>query len=187
LMGTLLFFRSGKFQFHLFLPLIAASIPFAYLGGTIKLASAQFHLLLAIALAFAAVRLLLPMRDTEIKQTVPILGLLALGALIGLLSGLVGVGGGIFLTPILIFLRWSDTRQAAAISAPFIFVNSLGGLVGQGTPWRHFPSIMPWMIAAVVLGGILGASWGSGRARLLHLRYILAGVLSIACFKLFVI
>jgi len=187
LMGTLLFFRSGKFQFQLFLPLIAASLPSAYLGGSLKLASGPFHLLLAIALGFAALRLVLPMRDSVIRENVPMIGLVVLGGVIGLLSGLVGVGGGIFLTPMLIFLRWSDTRQAAALSAPFIFVNSVGGLFGQGAPWQHFPSMMPWMIVAVVAGGAIGAAWGSGRAQLVHLRYILAGVLSIACFKLFIV
>jgi uncharacterized membrane protein YfcA len=187
LMGTLLFLRAGKFQLHLFLPLIAASIPFAYLGGTIQLPSAHFHVLLGIALAFAAIRLVLPMREGNEKQTAPLVGLLALGACIGLLSGLVGVGGGIFLTPILIFLHWSDTRQAAALSAPFIFVNSICGLIGQGTPWQNFPAIMPWMIAGVILGGVIGASWGSGYARLPQLRLVLAAVLSVACLKLFVI
>ena len=190
LMGTVLFLRSGKFQKQLFLPLIAASTPFAYLGGGIHLGAASFHLLLAIALGFAALRLVLPMKDSADNRPAPIAGLLALGAVIGLLSGLVGVGGGIFLTPILIFLRWSDVRQAAALSAPFIFVNSLCGLMGQGiftSGINPFPAMMPGMIAAVVVGGAIGASWGSGVARLPQLRWVLAAVLSIACLKLFLV
>lgn len=187
LIGTILFFRAGYFRWRIFVPLVATSIPLAYLGGTIHLAAEWFHLLLACALGFAALRLVLPLRGESSPGTPPLAALLALGAGIGLLSGLVGVGGGIFLTPLLVLFCWSDTRTAAALTAPFIFVNSAAGLLGQFHSQIQVAVGLPWMIVAVLLGGSLGALWGSGRAHLPQLRLVLAVVLVVACVKLIVI
>jgi len=187
LIGAVLFFRAGHFRGRLFVPLVAASIPFAYVGGLIHLPGGWFHLLLAFALGFAALRLVLPTGGEAPLRTPRLAVLLALGAAIGLLSGLVGVGGGIFLTPLLVLLRWSDTRTAAALSAPFIFLNSAAGLLGQLRSSVVFPDSLPWLVAAVLVGGSLGALWGSGRARLPQLRFVLAAVLAVACLKLIVI
>lgn len=187
LIGSILFFRAGHFHARLFVPLVTASIPFAYLGGLVRLPGGWFHLLLAGTLGFAALRLVLPMSGETSLRTPRTVVLLALGAVIGLLSGLVGVGGGIFLTPLLVLLCWCDTRTAAALSAPFIFLNSAAGLLGQFRTPLAFPESLPWLIAAVMVGGSLGALWGSGRARLPHLRFVLAGVLALACIKLIVV
>lgn len=187
LVGTVLFFRAGKFRARLFVPLVAASIPFACLGGMVHLPGEWFHALLAGTLGFAALRLVLPLSG-EAELCAPRTAvLLALGAVIGLLSGLVGVGGGIFLTPLLVLLRWSDVRTAAALSAPFIFLNSAAGLLGQFRLPVAFPDSLPWLIVVVLTGGSLGALWGSGQARLPHLRLVLAAVLAMACVKLIVI
>lgn len=184
LVGTVCFFRSGSLRGRMLLPLVAGSIPAAAWGGTRVLSDAWFHGLLALALGFAALRLFWPLRDESVTRPVSRVTLAGLGAGIGVLSGLVGVGGGIFLTPILILFRWTDARTAAALSAPFIFVNSAAGLLGQMKGPVIFAPGLGFMVPAVLAGGCLGATWGSGRAKLPQLRAALAVVLIVACTKL---
>ena len=114
----------------------------------------------------------------------PIAGVLLAGSAIGLLSGLIGVGGGVFLTALLLLFRWADPKIAAAVSAPFVFVNSAAGLAGHSASLHGLPEVWPWLVAAVVTGGFLGARWGSGIARPLHLRPALVAVLVVASVKL---
>ncbi len=185
LIGAILFFRAGHFRGSLFWPFAVFSIPSAFLGGMIKLPTGIFHLLLAAALALAAARLVLPQRHYVIRKA-PFWAVAVSGCAMGLLSGLIGVGGGIFLTPLLIFCRWADAKTAAAVSAPFILVNSLAGLGGLGP--QGISAIAPgWplMIAIVLLGGSLGAAWGSGAASLRGLKCALSLVLLVAASKLF--
>ena len=106
------------------------------------------------------------------------------GAVMGLVSGLIGVGGGIFLTPLLLLARWSDTKTAAAVSAPFIFVNSAAGLAGHSSSLHNLPSAWPMLALTVIIGGFIGARWGSINARASQLRPALALVLGIASLKL---
>ncbi len=184
LIGTVLFFRAGHFAWRLFWPFAVTSIPFAFLGGRLSLPPPAFKLLLAAALGFAALRLLLPAPKTDDLRPAPLLLVLIFGAVMGLASGLIGVGGGIFLTPLLLLMRWSNTKTAAAVSAPFIFVNSAAGLAGHSASLHHLPSAWPLLALAVVAGGFLGARWGSRNARLSQLRPVLAAVLGIASLKL---
>lgn len=184
LIGTVLFFRAGHFLWRLFWPFALTSIPCAYLGGAIELPTHVFKLLLAVALAFAALRLLMPAPKNSALRPAPLGWVLAAGALMGFVSGLIGVGGGIFLTPLLLLLRWSDAKTAAAVSAPFIFVNSAAGLAGHSASLDKLPSFWPWLALTVVAGGCLGARWGSISARAPQLRPVLAAVLVVACFKL---
>lgn len=184
LIGTVLFFRAGHFAWRLFWPFAAVSIPFAVLGGRLHVPAGLFRGLVAVALVLAAVRLLLPAPPTGDVRHPPAAGIVVAGAAIGLLSGLVGVGGGIFLTPLLLFFRWADLKTAAAVSAPFIFVNSAAGLAGNVASLHRLPAAWPRLAVAVVAGGFLGAKWGSGIARPLHLRPALALVLAVAAAKL---
>lgn len=182
--GTLLFARAGHFAWRTFWPFALASIPLAWLGGTFSLPASAFKIILAVALTFAAARLVLPAPKTSAVRTPPLAAMLGVGAVLGLLSGLIGVGGGIFLTPLLLLARWADPKTAAAVSAPFIFVNSAAGLAGHGAPFAHLPPAWPLLAVAVILGGTFGARWGSARALPAQLRPALAGVLALAALKL---
>jgi uncharacterized protein len=184
LVGTVLFFRAGHFLWRLFWPFALTSIPCAYLGGRLELPTHVFKLLLALALAFAAVRLVLPAPKNVSLRPIPLHWVLVSGALMGFVSGLIGVGGGIFLTPLLLLLRWADAKTAAAVSAPFIFVNSAAGLAGHAASLHQLPACWLWLALTVVAGGWLGARWGSGSARATQLRPVLAAVLAVACLKL---
>lgn len=183
-MGTVLFFRAGQFRGRLFWPLAALSIPAAFIAGGIKLPPGIFHALLAVALGLAAARLFFPVPSGPAKRA-PLPLLIGVGAVLGTVSGLIGVGGGILLTPLLILLRWADARTAAGVSAPFIFVNSIAGLAGMGSSGLgHLLPGWPVCLGAVLVGGWLGAAWGSGLAPELRLRQALGLVLALAVTKL---
>lgn len=184
LVGTALFFRAGHFLWRLFWPFALTSIPCAFIGGSIALPNHVFELILSLALAFAALRLVLPPPKNAALRAVPLGWVLAAGGLMGFVSGLIGVGGGIFLTPLLLLMRWSDAKTAAAVSAPFIFVNSVAGLAGHSASLHNLPTFWPWLAVTVVAGGTIGARWGSVSARATQLRPVLAAVLVVACFKL---
>lgn len=186
-LATVLFLRAGHFRLSLFWPFALCSIPCAWLGSRLELPPFLFKLLLGLTLAFAAIRLLLPAPASEQStppRPPPLYASLPFGAVLGLLSGLVGVGGGIFLTPLLVLARWADARVAAAVSAPFILVNSLSGVAAQSRVWERLPSFWPLLIASVLAGGFLGAAWGSRRATPAGLRPALALVLAVASLKL---
>ena len=184
LLGTVAFARAGHFSWRLFWPFAVVAAPFAYLGGAVSLSATAFRWLVAAALAFAAARLFLPSPSRPELRPPPPWAVVVAGAAIGLASGLIGVGGGIFLTPLLLFCRWADTKTAAAVSAPFISVNSAAGLLGHAGSLRELPAAWPWFAAAVVVGGLLGARWGSHVARPAQLRPTLALVLIVASLKL---
>lgn len=183
--GTILFLKAGAFRGKLFLPLVVVSIPLAWIGGNMRLSGGLYEGLLAFGLLVASGRLLINLRAG--KRTEPSLGwLLLVGGLIGWVSGMIGIGGGIFLTPVLIVAGWATPKEAAALSAPFIFVNSAAGLSGlaqAGYAWESFS----WgLVPAVAVGGLMGAWWGSHRASPPQLRYALSLVLIMASTKLLV-
>lgn len=184
LIGTVAFVRAGHFSGRLFWPLAVVAAPFAYLGGGWNLSAAAFHWLVAGALAFAAIRLFLPAPPRTELRPPPLSAAVVAGATIGFVSGLIGVGGGIFLTPLVLFCRWSDTKTAAAVSAPFIFVNSAAGLLGHAGSLHNLPAAWPWLAGAAAAGGLLGSRWGSHLARPAQLRPALALVLLVASVKL---
>lgn len=182
--ATFKFYRVGAFSWRLFLPLIATSIPCAFIGGSLQLPGEIYKPLVGAVLIYAAARSFLsagkyqPQANPEISLAL----LLGCGAGIGLLSGLTGVGGGIFLSPILLMLRWADTKVISGIAAAFIVVNSLAGLAGLISKGATLPEgIAGWAIAAV-LGGWLGAEYGSRKLtrpaiqRLLGLVLLIAGI-----------
>ena len=178
------FYRSGHFSWRLLLPFAVTSIPMAFVGGMIVLPTTVYKMVLGVVLILAAARLAWKfVTDTEIKFP-PIWLSLLIGAVIGLLSGLVGVGGGIFLTPVLLLMNWSETKRAAGVSAMFILVNSIAGIAGNFAQVLKLPPNMWIWVAAAVAGGIIGSTLGSNRFDSLTLRRVLALVLMFAGVKL---
>jgi uncharacterized membrane protein YfcA len=185
--GTIQFYRAGYFSWRTFLPFAVTSIPFAFVGGLITLPTTAYKIVLGIVLILAAIRLAWNLRsEAEIKEPNIIIAVM-IGAIIGLLSGLVGVGGGIFLTPILLLMNWSETKTAAGVSAMFILVNSISGLAGNYSQVVSLPSnVWIWVMAAVV-GGVIGSTLGAKRFDSLTLRRVLALVLLFAGVKLMLV
>lgn len=185
--GTIQFYRAGYFSWRTFLPFAITSIPFAFVGGLITLPTNVYKIVLGVVLILAAIRLAWNLKsDTETTQP-NILIALVIGALIGLLSGLVGVGGGIFLTPVLLLMRWSETKTAAGVSAMFILVNSISGLAGNYAQVSSLPSNVWFWIAAAVVGGVIGSTLGAKKFNSLTLRRVLALVLVFAGVKLILV
>lgn len=186
LIGTARYVGVGAFSWRLFWPLAALSIPFAFLGGYLELAGEVYKPLVGLVLLYAAWKSFrTARRATEDARERPQLAvLLALGAGIGFLSGLTGVGGGIFLSPLLLFFRWANVRMIAGIAAAFILVNSIAGLLGVVTSSPSLPAGLPLWAAAAVLGGLLGSEFGSRRLGNPAIQRLLAAVLLIAGVKM---
>ena len=184
LIGTVMFVRAGHFAWRLFWPFAAVAAPFSFLGGGWVLSAEVFRWLVAGALLFSMARLLLPVTAAVEVRTPPVWAVIVAGASIGFLSGLIGVGGGIFLTPLILFCRWAEPKTAAAVSAPFILVNSAAGLLGHVGSLHQLPPAWPWFALAATVGGLLGSQWGSRVARPAQLRPALAVVLLVAAVKL---
>jgi len=181
------YWRAGHFVFRLLWPFLLASIPCAFLGGLMGISARLYMLLLAGALGFAAFRLWVfsPAREEEYFVKPPNLGVaLPTGAGIGFVSGLVGVGGGIFLSPLVILCRWADAKRTAAASAAFIWLNSAAGLYGHISRSQPDWWGMVWLAAAAFAGGLVGARLGAQRFTGRWLRRILGAVLLLAALKL---
>ncbi len=181
------FYRSGHFSWRLLLPFAVTSIPMAFVGGMIVLPTTVYKLVLGFVLVFAAVRLAWKFTNDAKAKPPPIWLCLIIGAVIGLLSGLVGVGGGIFLTPVLLLMNWSETKRAAGVSAMFILVNSIAGIAGNYAQVLKLPPNVWLWIAAAVVGGVIGSTMGSKRFDSLTLRRVLALVLLFAGVKLILV
>lgn len=182
--ATVQYYRAGHFSWRLFIPFAIASIPMAYLGGTIQLPTNVYKIVLGVVLILAAARLAWRFEGDDDEKEPPIWLAFIIGAVLGLLSGLVGVGGGIFLTPLLLILHWAGAKKAAGVSALFIFVNSAAGLAGAWPKMPQPPGEVYFWIAAAVVGGIIGSTLGSRRFDSLMLRRVLALVLVFAGGKL---
>lgn len=184
--ATFHFVRARAFSWPVFWPFALTSIPFAYLGGRILLPGAIYKPLVGLVLLYAASRLFRSASQGKAlaeKHAMPLWLALTAGAGIGFVAGLIGLGGGIFLTPLLLFAGWAEPRQAAGASAVFNLVNSLAGLFGQVTILAALPlAIFPWFIAAGI-GGWIGASFGSRRLGNARLQQALGVVLIIAGLK----
>ena len=171
----------------LFWPFASASIPFAFIGGALTLPAHIYKPVVGVVLLLAAVRLVrAPKRVAEPKpiKKVPLPSALASGSSIGLLSGLTGTGGGIFLSPLLLFMGWAETRESAGVSSAFILVNSLAGLAGLFAGYAALPRAVPLWAVAAVSGGLIGSGLGSRRLGNETLQRLLAVVLGIAGMKL---
>jgi len=181
--GTFRFYRADAFSWSHFWPFAIASVPCAFLGGTITLPTTMYKQVVGVVLLYAAYRLFRkPTSDSS--RPVPIGVALLCGAGIGLLSGLTGVGGGIFLSPLLILMGWTNTRQTCGVSAAFILVNSISGLLGLVSKGATLPDALPYWLIAAVAGGLIGSDLGSQRLPSPTLRRLLAVVLVIAGLKM---
>lgn len=185
LTAFLQFYRGKHFVWKVFFPLALASVPMAFVGGLVSIDATIYKKILGLLLIFSVIRLLIPTKNTsqELKPA-HFSGALLMGGVIGLLSGMIGIGGGIILSPLLIFFNWTDQKQTAAISALFIFVNSASGLMGQLTNGIQFSSDMFVYVAVAFAGGIAGAYFGSMKFRQTVMKKVLALVLAVAAYKL---
>ncbi|PWH14834.1 MAG: hypothetical protein DDG60_07075 [Anaerolineae bacterium] len=178
------FYRAGHLRPKLLLPFLITSVPAAFLGGYFKIDDTTYLALLYAVLAYVAIRLLFfshPSDDKHPLQTLPTVWALVIGLGIGLLSGIVGIGGGIFLSPIIIFARWGTSKQASAVAAAFIFLNSLGGLVGR--LWGGTLVLDGFTLSLLpfgLIGALTGSYWGAMRLSGLTLRRVLGLVMAAA-------
>lgn len=185
LMSFLQYWHKGHFKARLFWPFAMASIPAAFVGALLPIWNNLYKQLLGACLLLSVFRLVMhpSQEDSEVHPPRWSIALLT-GALIGLLSGILGIGGGILLSPLLLLFHWANMKQTAAVSALFIFVNSLAGIIGmtiQGTQIN--PQVIYWLIIAFA-GGLSGAYLGSKKFNFTVLKYILAIVLLLASVKL---
>jgi uncharacterized membrane protein YfcA len=183
-LATLKFYRAGHFRWSLFWPFAVVSIPAAYFGGAITLPGTAYKVLVGLVLLYAAWQLWWSARAGEELRPVrrlPVTLAMVIGAVLGVLSGLTGVGGGIFLSPILLLFGWAGTKQTSAVAAPFILVNSLAALAAGYVRNPVPPPDYAWcLMAAVLVGGWAGAEYGSRRFANPRIRQVLALVLGIA-------
>jgi uncharacterized protein len=183
--ATWQFVRAGHFSWRLFWPFVALATPAAYAGGYITLPTHAFKVLLGLALLSSAAHFALSSSKQPVASSEPPLWVaLAAGAVIGLLSGLTGTGGGIFLTPLLLFSGWAAPKQAAAVSAPFVLLNSISGILGTWTATPSLPPFLAVLLLAAGVGGLVGSRMGSTRLPASAIKRFLAGVLVIAGGKL---
>lgn len=182
------YFKAGYFNKKLFLSFALTSIPMAFIGGLIEINASMYKKILGVLLIFAILKMLnvFGKESSNIKKVETWQGLLV-GGIIGFFSGLIGIGGGIILSPVILLLHWGKMKEAVAVSALFIWVNSVAGLIGQisrGITLQYDSFIL---VIFALIGGFLGSYYGSRKLNNTHLRYLLAIVLIIACLKLFIV
>ena len=186
--GTSKFARAGYFRWRLFWPFAVVSIPLAFVGGAITLPGHAYKILVGVVLIYAAWQLWRSAKAGQEMREVrepPIWLAMLVGAGLGFLAGLTGVGGGIFLSPLLLIAGWAGTKQTSATSAPFILVNSIAGLAAGFTVKSATLPPQIWILCvAVLIGGWLGAEYGSRRFTNPFIRRLLAVVLAVAGAKM---
>jgi uncharacterized membrane protein YfcA len=178
------FSRTGPFNWRRFLPVVLASVPMAFIGGALTINSSAYRVLVGLALLMAMWRLLWEGADSDRIQAPALWVALPVGAVLGLVSGLTGVGGGIFLSPLLLLFHWTSMRGSVAIAASFILLNSIAGLAGYASTATQWPAGIPVLVVTAMLGGLIGAELGACRLAPAHLRKALAGVLMVAGVKM---
>ena len=181
------YYKAGYFKWKLVFPFLITSMPFAYLGAMTQVNTSTYKFILGVFLLIATVRMLLvPKAISENAERMSFFWALVIGASLGFFSGMIGIGGGIILSPLLILLHWANVKESAAASALFIFLNSISGLIALVKGGFTFePHIVVWILVGVV-GGISGSYMGSFRLKSDKLKYVLASVLLLASVKLFI-
>jgi uncharacterized membrane protein YfcA len=181
--ATVQFYRAGGFSWSLFWPFAVTSIPFAFIGGAITLPGSIYKQLVGLILLFLAYRFFRYGQPaiTYSDKPVPFIAAVMSGAGIGLLSGALGVGGGIFLSPLILFMGWAGTKQTAGVSAAFILVNSIAGIAGHLSSVKYLPDAIYFWAIAALLGGIIGSHLGQRFSnaifyRLLGIVLVIAGI-----------
>lgn len=182
------YFRAGHFNSRLLWPFILASIPAAYLGGMIPLSQPVFSGILGATLLIAGLRFLLFTKPILPRPPVEprwIYGIgLPIGLVLGFLAGLIGIGGGIFLSPLLLLMGWADAKQTAAVSAAFIILNSLSGLAAHALHGTVHPGLAVPLGVTVLIGGQIGSWWGARKVPPAVLQQVLGAVLLSASLKM---
>ena len=172
--------------YKLFWPLVIASTPLAFVGGLIKIDAEAYRLLVGVMLLLAAVRMLMINKAAESIQQPTMIAVLLVGAILGFSAGLTGIGGGVFLSPILLIFGWCTIRQSTAVAAGFILLNSIGGLAGYIVSDQSWPMGAGWLVIAALAGCLFGGELAAYRASSLTLQKLLAAVLAIAAVKMVV-
>ncbi|WP_296705053.1 sulfite exporter TauE/SafE family protein [Algoriphagus sp.] len=158
--GTIIFIRNKVFDWKLFWPFLVSSIPLAYFGAQLKLSQKEFFLILGASLILSGLAMMMRYLQAKlVSQEFSLIKKLSLGGSVGLLAGVSGIGGGIFLSPTLNLLNWANPRTVASLASVFILVNSISGLIGLSVAGTfEFDSQLIWkLVIAVVLGGSLGS------------------------------
>lgn len=177
--------KAGHFKKSLLWPFVIASVPMSFVGGALPISVTSYSYVLAAVLLFSAFRLNMNITEESPKEGTPNLGVFILvGGTMGLVSGIVGIGGGIFLSCYLLLAGWATTKESSAVAAPFILVNSIAGLSARIWQGKAVFAVSLPFIAAAFLGGILGSYLGANRFTSVFLRRILGLVLLSACLKL---
>lgn len=185
------FHRAGHFHWKTFWPFAACAIPMAFIGGLWHLPMAVFRPLIGAVLLFAAASLLWrtfaagPRAESRTPRPPALPVALGAGGMLGLLAGLTGTGGGIFLSPLLILCRWAEPKRAAAVSVAFVLLNSIAGLGGVLVESPRLPSALPWYALAAVVGGFIGAGLGAGRLPSRAVAAVLGVLLTAAALRMF--
>lgn len=184
LLAAYSFYQKGYFKWRNFWPFALGSIPMAYIGAQWPIADSLYKKILAVCLILSIIRLLFQTKSTKETVAVPIWAGVLVGAGIGLLSGMIGIGGGIILSPVVLLLNWANMKETAAVSALFILVNSISGLFGlkKWVPFDH--NELMFLVGIATVGGFLGARWGANKASPFWLKIVLALVLAVASLKL---
>ena len=180
------YYKEGYFNKKLFISFAIASIPMSIIGGYIEVDTTIYKKILAVLLLFAILKMLnIFGKESAIIRDIKLWQGIVVGGIIGFFSGLIGIGGGIILSPIILLFHWGKMKEAAAVSALFIWVNSAGGLIGQLSSGINLNIQSFGLVAIALIGGVFGAYYGSNKLNNQNLRYLLATVMAIACVKLF--
>ena len=180
------YYKEGYFNKKLFISFAIASIPLSIIGGYIEVDTTIYKKILAVLLLFAILKMLnIFGKESAIIRDIKLWQGIVVGGIIGFFSGLIGIGGGIILSPIILLFHWGKMKEAAAVSSLFIWVNSAGGLIGQLSSGVNLNMQSFGLVAIALIGGVFGAYYGSKKLNNQNLRYLLATVMAIACFKLF--
>jgi uncharacterized membrane protein YfcA len=180
------YYRKGYFRWRLFYPFAVLSVPMAYLGSFVVLDETWYKRILGICLVLATARIIgvfNPKKEVLIRKMPVPMGIV-IGAALGFVSGMIGIGGGIILSPVIVLFGWGSLKETSAVSALFIVVNSIAGILGllkQKIIWS--PQILLWLLVAIA-GGFIGSYVGSYKSSNTTLKNILAAVLFVASIKL---
>lgn len=180
------YIRAGSFSWDLFWPFAVTAVPFAFVGGLVNLPAIYYQPLIGFFLIFAAYYFLKDKNSTDYTVKPPVTPvLLTSGAGLGFFSGLVGLGGGIFLSPLLIFFKWEKVKNVSGIAAAFILITSLAGMMGfMSSNTMNLPAGLPYWIIAALIGGYIGAEYGSKRIGSQLIKRVLSGVVLVAGVKM---
>jgi len=186
IIGTVRFYRAGFFSWPIFWPFIVTSIPASFIGGALTLPVPIYKSIVGLVLVYSAVRLFFSATRGDDRETsrAPLLAALLIGAIIGLISGLTGVGGGIFLSPVLLLMHWAKTKETSGVAVAFILVNSISGLLGHVSSLALVPHEIIYFAPAAIIGGWIGTLLGTRVLPVAGIRRWLSVVLVLAGAKL---